>query len=74
VRGGGGCRAGVSIPHPRPRPRTKNQNFPHTRTQLNRLFSVKFGAGAAESDGDGFVAMSSLLKSEHIQEQIHIHI
>jgi len=44
--------AGVSIPLPRTRPRTKNTNSPHTRTQLNRLFPVKFGVGA------GFVAMS----------------
>jgi len=53
VQGGGGCGAGVSIP----RSRTKNPDFPHTRTrtQLNRLFPVKFGAGA------GFVAMSKFV-------------
>jgi len=44
--------AGCKHPRTRPRPRTKNSNFPHTRTRLNRLFPVKFGAGAE------FVAMS----------------
>jgi len=47
VRGGDGYEPGVSIPGPRPR--TKNSHFPHTCTQLNRLFPVKFRAGAAGS-------------------------
>jgi len=63
VRGGGGCRAGISIP----RPRTKNSNFPDTctRIQLNRLFPVKFGIGA------GFVAMSTW-KLRHLFQHDHI--
>jgi len=54
VQGGGGCGVGVSNPRTRPRPRTKTPNFPHTRTRLNRLFPVKFRAGAAGS-GEGGV-------------------